>query len=247
MNKFFPVLSTVALLLGGFAAAPQADVTLTQVRTTESLKNDKPDGAPKSETSTLWIAADKMRMDGEAESVLLKAAKDSLYLIDNKKKTFTGISLSHIAEAAGQSQEMPAGMPEMMANMMKMEVTIEPTKETKTINGWNCTKYLQTLKMMGTSSTSELWATTDVKVDSGMVKKFFSSFYLKNQKMKNFAAQMQKEYEKIKGFVVYSVSTSTVMGKESRTTSEMKGMKEVPSAPAGTYDVPAKFKEKPWQ
>jgi hypothetical protein len=130
-----------------------------------------------------------------------------------------------------------------MASMMKMEVTIEPTTETKTINGWNCTKYLQTLKMMGTETVSELWATTDVKIDPGMVTKFFSSFYLKSKAMKNLAAQMQKEYGKIKGFVVYSVTTSSVMGKDSRTTSEMKGMKEA-AAPAGTYDVPAKYKQK---
>jgi hypothetical protein len=127
-----------------------------------------------------------------------------------------------------------------------MEVSIEPTKETKTISGWNCTKYLQTVKMMGTSTTSELWATTDVKVDPAMVKAFFSSVYLKNKAMKNVAAQMQKEYEKIKGFVVYSVSTINVMDKESRTTSEMKGMKEAP-APAGTYEVPAKYKQKQMQ
>jgi hypothetical protein len=245
LKTSFTGSSIAALVLGVFMAA-QADITLTQVRTTESMKDGKADGTPKSETSTLWIGSDRMRMDNETESILLKASKDSIYLIDNKKKSYTGISLSKIAEAAGQSQEIPAGMPEMMANMMKMEVTIEPTTETKTINGWNCTKYLQTMKMMGTSSTSELWASTDVKVDAAMVTKFFSSFYLKSQKMKSLAAQMQKEYGKIKGFIVYSVSTMSVMGKESRTTSEMKGLKEA-TAPAGTYDVPAKFKQKQWE
>lgn len=245
MNRLISVLSMAAVLFGSFAAA-HADITLTQVRTTQSLKDGKDDGAPKAETSTLWIAADKMRMDGEKESVLLRADKDSLYMIDNAKKSYSGISLSQIASAAGQAQEMPAGMPEAMANMMKMEVTVEPTTETKTINGWNCTKYLQTLKMMGTSTTSDLWATTDVKVDPALVKSFFSSFYLKNKAMKNLAGQMQKEYGKIKGFVVYSVSTITVGDKESRTTSEMKGLKEAP-APAGAYEVPAKFKLKQMQ
>jgi hypothetical protein len=245
MNKIFAVSSMATLLLGVSIAA-HADVTLTQLRTTVSMKDGKADGTPKSETSTLWIGSDRMRMDNETESILLKASKDSIYLIDNKKKSYTGISLSKIAETAGQSQEMPAGMPEAMANMMKMEVTIEPTTEKKTINGWNCTKYLQTMKMMGTSSTGELWASTDVKVDAAMVTKFFSSFYLKSQKMKTLAAQMQKEYEKIKGFIVYSVSTMSVMGNEIRTTSEMKGMKEAPS-PAGTYEVPAKYKQKQWE
>jgi len=242
MNKFLIGSLAAALWLCCIGPA-QADITLTQVRTTESMKDGKVDGAPKSETSTLWIAADKMRMEGETESVLLLAAKDSLYLIDNKKKSYTGISLSQVATAAGNTDDMPAGMPAAMANMMKMEVTIEPTTETKTINGWNCTKYLQTLKMMGTETVSELWATTDVAIDPALVKAFFSSFYLKNKSMKNLAAQMQKEYGKIKGFVVYSVSTSNVMGKESRTTSEMKGMKES-AAPAGVYDVPAKYKQK---
>jgi hypothetical protein len=244
MNKFFA--GRIAVLLLGVTIAAQADMTMTQVQTTQAMKNGKADGNPKTQASTLWIAADKMRMDGETESVLLMAGKDSVYLIDNKKKTFTGISLTQIANPSGQSQEMPPEMAAMMANMMKMEVTIEPTTETKTINTWNCTKYLQTVKMMGTTTTSELWATTDLKVDPAMVKKYFSSFYLMNKGMKNMAAQMQKEYEKVKGFVVYTVSTSAVNGKESRTTSELREMKES-AAPAGTYEIPAKYKLKPWQ
>jgi hypothetical protein len=244
MNKFFA--GRIAVLLLGVTIAAQADMTMTQVQTTQAMKNGKADGNPKTQPSTLWIAADKMRMDGETESVLLMAGKDSVYLIDNKKKTFTGISLTQIANPSGQSQEMPPEMAAMMANMMKMEVTIEPTTETKTINTWNCTKYLQTVKMMGTTTTSELWATMDLKVDPAMVKKYFSSFYLMNKSMKNMAAQMQKEYEKVKGFVVYTVSTSAVNGKESRTTSELREMKES-AAPAGTYEIPAKYKLKPWQ
>jgi hypothetical protein len=233
-----------AVLLFGISIAAQADMTMTQVQTTQAMNNGKADGDPKIQTSTRWIAADKMRMDGEDESVLLKVAQDSVYLIDNKKKTYTGISQSQIASAAGQSQEMPDGMPAMMADMMKMEVTIEPTTETKVINKWNCTKYIQTMKMMGTTTASELWATTDVKVDPAMVKKFSSSLLLKAQSMKKLAAQMQKEYGKVKGFVVYSVSTSTVMGKESRSTMEVREVKES-AAPAGTYEVPAKYKLKP--
>jgi hypothetical protein len=235
-----------AVLLFGTSIAAQADMNMTQVQTTQAIKDGKADGDPKMQTSTLWVAADKVRMDGESESVLLKIAQDSIYLIDNKKKTYTGISQSQIAGVSGQSQEMPAGMPEMMANMMKMEVTIEATPEKKTINGWNCTKYLQTVKMMGTETTSELWATTDVKVDAAMANKLGSSLLLKSPAMKNLATQMQKEYGKIKGFVVYSVSTSTAGGKETRTTTEIREVKES-AAPAGTYEVPAKYKLKPWE
>jgi hypothetical protein len=244
MNKLFA--ERIAMLLLGVAVAAQADMTMTQVQTTQAMNNGKADGSPKTQTSTLWIAADKMRMDGENESVLLTAGKDSMYLIDNKKKSYTGISLSHIVDPSGQGQEMPPEMAAMMANMMKMEVTIEPTTETKTINTWKCTKYLQTVKMMGMTTTSELWATTDLKVDPAMARKFVSSSYLMNKSMKNMAAQMQKEYEKVKGFVVYTVSTSAVNGKESRTTSEVREMKES-VAPAGTYEVPAKYKSKPLQ
>jgi hypothetical protein len=240
------IFGPCAVLLFGVAIAAQADMTMTQTQTTQAMKNGKADGAPKTQSSTLWVAADKIRMDGENESVLLKADKDSVYLIDNKKKTYTGISLSQIADPSGQSQEMPAGMPAMMADMMKMEVTIEATSDKKTINGWNCTKYLQTVKMMGTATTSELWTTTDVKVDPAMTNKLSSSLLLKSPAMKNLAAQMQKEYGKLKGFVVYSVATSAAGGKETRTTSEIREVKES-AAPAGTYEVPAKYSLKPWK
>jgi hypothetical protein len=244
MDTFF-LGRIAAVLLCGFIAS-QADITMTQVTTTESMKNGKADATPNTEISTLWIAADKMRMDKINESTLLLAAKDSLYLIDNTKKSYTGISLSQIADASAKGQEMPAEMAAMMANMMKMKVTIEPTSETKTINGWKCTKYLQTMDMMGVKSASELWATTDIKVDPVMIEKFVSSMYLKSKSMKGLAAQIQKEYGKIKGYVVYSVSTSTVMGSESRTTTEVRQMKQA-TAPAGTFDLPAKFKQKKWE
>jgi hypothetical protein len=141
---------------------------------------------------------------------------------------------------------MPAGMPGMFANMMKMEVTIEPTAETKTINKWSCTKYLQTMKMMGTSTTSEMWATEAVKVDPAIIKKFMASFFLKAQSTKDLAAQLMKEYEKIKGFVVYSVTTSTIMGKETRSTSEVREVKAA-AAPSGMYEVPATYTIKKWK
>jgi hypothetical protein len=240
------IFGPCAVLLFGVAIAAQADMTMTQVQTTQAMKNGKADGDPKTQSSILWIAADKIRMDGQNESVLLKGDKDSVYLIDNKKKTYTGISLSQVANPTGQSQEMPAGMPAMMADMMKMEVTIEVTSEKKAINGWNCTKYLQTVKMMGTETTTELWATPDIKVDPAMANKLSSSLLLKSPAMKNLAAQMQKEYGKIKGFVVYSVATSAVGGKETRTTSEIREVKES-AAPAGTYEVPAKYSLKPWK
>jgi hypothetical protein len=237
---------SLTVLLLGVSLTVYADMTMTQVRTTEAIKDGKADGSPKADTSTLWVAADKLRMDGTDASVLLNAGKDSIYLIDNKKKTYTGIDMSVIANGAGQSAAAPAGMPGMFANMMKMEVTIEPTSETKTINKWTCTKYLQTMKMMGTTTTSELWATEDVKVDPGMIRKFMASFFLKAQSTKDLAAQIMKEYGKIKGFVVFSVSTSTIMGRETRTTSEVREVKEF-AAPAGTYEVPAKYTMKKWK
>jgi hypothetical protein len=244
MGKFF-FSRIAAFLLCGFIAT-QADITMTQVTTTESMKNGKADGTPNTEVSTLWISADKMRMDKIDESMLLMAAKDSLYLIDNKKKSYTGISLSQITDESVQGQEMPAEMAAMMAKMMKMKVSIKPATETKTINGWKCTKYLQTMDIMGATTASELWATTEIKVDPVMVEKFVSAMYLKSKSMKGLAAQIQKEYGKIKGYVVYSVTTSTVMGSENRTTSEVRQMKQA-APPAGTYDLPAKFKQKKWE
>jgi predicted hydrolase (HD superfamily) len=100
---------------------------------------------------------------------------------------------------------------------------------------------------MGTTTTSELWATEDVKVDPGIVRKFMASLFLKQQSTKDLAAQLLKEYEKIKGFVVYSVATSTIMGKETRSTSEVREVKESATAPAGTYEVPAKYTMKKWK
>ena len=99
---------------------------------------------------------------------------------------------------------------------------------------------------MGTSTTSELWATEDVKVNPEMFRKLYSSMYLKQASMKEFASKMAAEYEKVKGFVVYTVTNTSIMGNEMKTISEVQEVKESAS-PAGIYDVPAKYKVKKWE
>lgn len=235
-----------AILLLSMPLTAFADLTITQVQTTQSLKKGQPDGAPTIKTSTIWISPDKLCMLGADESTLLLAAKDSLYQINTSKKTYTGMSFSQLTSSPTQENATPPEVAALMGNMMKMEITIQPTTETKQINTWNCKKYLQTLTMMGTTTTSELWATEDVKIDPTLFKKFNASFFLRSQSTKDLAVQMQKECEKIKGYVVYSVSTSSIMGKESKSTMEVKEIKES-AAPAGTYEIPAKFKAKKWE
>lgn len=45
--------------------------------------------------------------------------------------------------------------------MMKPTVMVTETGETQKIKEWTCRKYIMTMKMMGTTSTSEIWATEE--------------------------------------------------------------------------------------
>jgi hypothetical protein len=233
-----------AVVLAVVVSGSHADISMIQKQTTVTSKNGKVSDT-KTDTSTYWIASDKLRMDGKKESVLLRLDKNVIEMINNEKNSYEEVPLSILTGSSDKSADQnPAAA--IMGNFIKMEITVEPTTETKKFGNWNCTKYNETIKIMGTTTEAELWATEDVKVSPEIFKKFSSSMFLRNASMKDMATKLIKEYEKIKGFVVFSKSTSKVSGKDIVTTSEIMDAKEG-APPANMYDVPAKFKQKKWQ
>jgi hypothetical protein len=245
MIKFLALISTVTLSLP-FSSAFGSDIYMAHKSTTDSYKKDKKDGETETRTSTQWFAGDKLRSNNGDESVLMRLDKDSIYTLDNKKQTYTAIQASTLglpAQEQAGNEQMPAMMASMMGSMLKMEVTIEPTTETKKIGKWNCTKYNETVNMMGITTNTELWATEDVTIDKKLLDKFFASQFMTKPGMGEFAGKMQKEAEKIKGCVVYSKSVTTSGNKRTETIDEVTEIKEQ-AAPAETWVVPPKYKMK---
>ncbi len=243
MLRSLALISMVTVSLS-FSGAFGGDIYLARKISTDSFKKDKKDGETEVRTSVQWFAGDKLRSNDGNESVLMRLDKDSIYTLDHKKQTYYSFQASTLgASAQAEGEQLPAMVSSMMGNMFKMEVSVEPTSETKKIGQWNCTKYNQTVKMMGVTTTTELWATEDVAIDKKLLDKLLASQFMTQPGMQDLVGKMQKEAEKIKGCVVYSKAVTTMGNKRSETIDEVTEIKET-AAPQDTWVVPAKYKMK---
>ena len=129
-------------------------------------------------------------------------------------------------------------MMEGFATMMKPKVTVTGTEDTQKIKNWNCKKYNMTMSMMGMTTKSEVWASEDIKIDYELYRNLTFSVMGQTQGVED----MMKEMEKIKGIVVLSTGTMSMMGTDVKSTQELVEVAEK-SAPGGMYDVPDGYKK----
>jgi len=113
-----------------------------------------------------------------------------------------------------------------MMKMMKMEATVTPTAQQKKIGAWNCTQYTVAQTIMMSTSNSEIWATTDVKIDPEFYAKFLSAPMFKMQGSEKIIAEMKK----IKGVPVQITSTASVMNTEIKSSEELLDVSETNAA-----------------
>lgn len=121
---------------------------------------------------------------------------------------------------------------------MKFSVSVTPGSETRKIKTWNCQKYTVKTQIANTSSESEMWVTTDIRMDPALFQRVLNSRLLQMAG----AADAMKEWTRIKGVPVLTQSRATVMGTVVANTDEVLSAEEKP-APAGTYTVPSGYKK----
>ena len=228
-----------------------ADICLKQKHHQDAFTMMGKTQPAKDYTGTMWITTDKARNDMDDKSTIVRLDKNVMIVLDHTKKKYTEIPLNFAeaaakqAEKEGASEEEMAKLPEAMRNLMKgamkMNVAVTETNDTKTINGWNCRKYIQKIEGM-MSSQSEVWASQDVKLDAKLLAKFSAAFMAMNPGLKESLGDLQKQMEKIKGVAVLTSTESTVMNSKMKSSVELIEVKEG-SAPAGIYEVPVDYKK----
>ena len=127
------------------------------------------------------------------------------------------------------------------AGMMKITSTVTETDESQTIKGWNCKKYNMEMDMMGMTTTSEIWATEDIKIDYDLYRNLTYSIMGSMGQMMDMD-DMMEEMKKIKGIVVQQEGTMSMMGSEMKSSLELVEVSDKP-APAGTYTVPEGYEK----
>ena len=218
----------------------QADVFMKQKHHTDAMKMMGQTMPAKDEIRTVWLAEDKARMDGPENSSIVRLDKNTMVLLDNKKKTCMEIPLGkEKSMMPGMSEQESATIQKLMKNLPKNVITITPTGEKKKINNWNCTKYIQTFSGM---EKSELWATEDIKLNMDVFSKLYAAITAKNPGMGGTMDDMAAEMKKIKGVTVLTVSAMEMMGSKVNTSTELLEIKEG-KAPAGIFEIPAGYKK----
>jgi hypothetical protein len=207
----------------------------------------------KDEIQNIWITSDKIRSDGDDQSIIMRLDQNKMYMLNHQEKTYVEMPLnfgkmvdSKMQEAM-DSEDMDAAekeqMMKMMQGMTQMKVTITPTNETKKIGDWDCRKYNQTMQTMMGPANSEIWATEDLKMDYEIYSKFMAAMGgAQGGMFGNMMTDMMKEMQKIKGVPVLTVSTMNMMGTSVKTTQELLEFKES-NAPAGVFDLPKGYKK----
>jgi hypothetical protein len=243
-------VALVATVMFLFPGVGSADTCLKFKHHTDGFSIMGRDIPASEKINTTWISGDKARIeDGSDTTILMDLNTNTLFFIYNKQKKYAELSLNDIlknaqAAAAGSdaTDEEQAGVNAMMQgvmSMMKITATVTPTSEKKTIGTWNCEKYsvAQSMGMAGTT-TSELWASQEIKVDPEFYAKFSNFAFVK---FAGFKEALQ-EYKKIKGVPVLITSSADVMGASVKTTQTLQEAKEA-TAPAGSFEIPKGFKK----
>jgi hypothetical protein len=139
------------------------------------------------------------------------------------------------------SAEDQAAFEQFMGKMMEIKVMVKSTSEKKKIGSWNCQKYIQTMEMGMGTFTSEIWATTDIKVDEDLYVKYNAAMMAQMPGVSQNMSEIMKEMKKIKGLHVLTSQKSEVMGQSFGSSSEMVDYKEG-KAPAAALNMPSGYK-----
>jgi hypothetical protein len=185
-----------------------------------------------------WIGKDKFAQNMENMSTILDLVKNKVFIVMHGTKTFLEVSLP-----LDMSKLMPEQMAQMMKSM-KINVTVTPNNQTKTIGKWNCKGYDAVMDiqfMMPMKMEMKIWATTDVPFDWKSFRDKMYPVVMKASSMQMpFGDEVVKEFQKVKGFQVAMEMSMNMMGTEMKMNTQVVEITNK-AAPAGTYSVPAGY------
>ena len=184
---------------------------------------------------TTWIGTNMMYMDQGDNVTIVRLDTMKLYVVDHTTKTYQVLDLP-----IDLSTLVPPEMQPMLA-MMQFEVTVTPTDEHKQVGEWDARRYDMSMTSQMFSMKSTMWVT---KV-AGYDPEAFNSMYVHLNSLQPGMADAVKEMGKIDGLVVEQQGLMTMMGNEVGTSEKTISIDNM-DAPAGTYDPPSDYTEKPF-
>ncbi len=227
----------LSLVIVMAAITAGADVQVVQQHHQDGFSMMGQDQPASDENNVTWIGDGKLRMDQSSSSSIVNLATKKMVIVSHDTKSFNEIDLP-----IDLASMLPPGMGEQMMAMMKFDVTVTPSAETKKVGPWTAKRY--DLKMTSSMMNMEsvLWASTETPVDYSSYHELYSSVMSLQPGMDS----MMTEMKKIDGFVVDQKATVTMkmMGETSIASSDTVISIEEMDAPAGTYEAPVGYERK---
>ncbi len=244
------VMIAMAALMCVMVACPGmalADIFMRQKHHTGSFQVMGQTQPAKDSIQNIWMTDTVIRNDSEQQTVIVRLDKQTVTMIDHAKKTYAEMPLNMdkaMGEMGGEkmTKEQKDAMAGMMKSMMKFTMKVTETGEKKKIGAWNCRKYIQKLDTAMGPTTTELWATEDIKVKGDIFAKYTAIMMTMQPGLRESMAQVMQETKKIKGVTVLTESSSTMMGATLKTSMRLRELKEA-RAPATIATVPAGYKK----
>jgi hypothetical protein len=224
----------VVLLSAGAAAA---DIKIVKMNHRDGFTMMGQTQPPSDVEQTTWIGVDRMYMDQGDTATIVRADIGKLIVVNHPDKTYSILDLPIDLEKL-----LPPEMAKGFLAMMTFEVTVTPIDEYKTIGDWKARRYTMkmTSKMMSAEAT--MWATTDVNLD-------LDAFHHLHEEMVSLQPGMAaaaREMRAIKGIVIEQETVMTMMGNTTVKSSDATASIEELDPPAGIYDPPPDYTEKPF-
>jgi len=241
MKKNFIIILSFILVL---SFSVQADIFMKQKDHTDGMSVMGQQQPATDVIQNIWISKDKIKTESEEKSVIILLEKKIMYVFNHAQKTYFEVPMDFgkmmeqsVKGNEGADKEEMQNYMKMAQGMMKFEITVNTTNETKKINKWNCKKYDQIMKMGMGPITSEVWATEELKMDYNLYAKFSAAMMSMQPGFKDSFSKAIKEMEKIKGVPVLTKTSMKMMGMEMKSSQELLEFKEG-TAPKGTFDIP---------
>ncbi len=230
------VIAAAVVLMAGSASA---DIKIVKIEHTDGFNAMGRTTPPIDQESVTWMGVDWMRSDTGDTSTIIRLDQKKMYILHHDDKTYNTLDLP-----LDITQFMPPGMAEQMMSMMTFEVTVTPTDETKMVGDWKARRYDVAMTSQMATIQMTMWATKDAEIDQDAYYAMYVHLNSKSPGLEKMADEMRK----IEGLVVEedSVTTMTVMGNTTiKRTSKTSSIEDL-DAPAGTYEPPADYTDKPF-
>ena len=225
------VLSLAIVLSAGLAGA---DYKVVQQHHQDEFSMMGQTQPSTDEEHVTWIGDKRMRMDQGSSSTIVQLDAAKMFIIKHDDKTYTEVDLP-----VDISSLLPPGMGEKMMAMMKFDVTVTASDETKKVGEWVAKRYDMKMTSSMMTMDSVLWASTETSINLVEYFDLFSEVMSLQPGMEGMMEQMRQ----IDGYVVSQEATMSMKftGETTIGSTDVVTSIEKIDAPAGTYEPPLDY------